>query len=245
MNKASIAVIIPALNEPDSIAAVLAELGPDAARWIFVVVGDGHDPTAEVAARHGACPLVQPRPGYGAACYEGARVALERGAGVLAFIDGDYSDPASELPRVLEPILAGRADLVLGCRDMSRYPDALPLHARAGNRLVLLALWALLGRRLPDLPSFKAVRAERFGALEMRERTYGWTVEMLVKAVRARLRIAEVPVEYRPRLAGRSKVSGTVRGSLGAAWKLVTSAVRYATWVPSPSLAVDDAGGIR
>jgi glycosyltransferase involved in cell wall biosynthesis len=237
-----VAVIIPAWNEPESVGAVLAELPPDVARWVFVVVGDGADPTAEVAAAFGAYPLVQPSPGYGSACLEGAREAMARGAEVLVFMDGDYSDPPEALPWLLRPIAAGAADLVLGSRDLSTHPSAIPPHARAGNALVLLAMRALLGRSLPDLPSFKAIRAEHFRTLELSERTYGWTVELLVKSVRAELRIRAVPVAYRPRLAGRSKVSGTVRGSLGAAWKLCTSAIRYASWKPASTRLVGSAG---
>jgi glycosyltransferase involved in cell wall biosynthesis len=242
MSNASVAVIIPAWREPESIAAVLSELPSGVARWTFVVVGDRTDPTADVAQAHGATPLVQTRPGYGMACFEGARAALAHGADVLAFLDGDYSDPPSALPRLLKPALDNTADLVLGSRDVSRYPTAMPAHAKIGNRIVLLILAVVLGRRFRDLPSFKVIRADVFPLLAMRERTYGWTVEMLVKAVRARLRIAEVPVPYRPRLAGRSKVSGTARGSLGAAWKLLTSAVRYSTWAPAPERRVGALG---
>jgi hypothetical protein len=110
----------------------------------------------------------------------------------------------------------------------------LPLHARLGNRLVLAGLGLLLGdHRLHDLPSCKAIRRRDLEALRMQEMTYGWTTELVVKALRAGLRIAEVPVAYRPRLAGHSKVSGTLRGSAGAAWKLATCAARYASWSPS------------
>ena len=242
MSGASVALIIPAWNEPESIATVLSELPSGVARWVFVVVGDRTDPTADIAEAHGAVPLIQSRPGYGMACFEGARVALAHGADVLAFLDGDHSDPPSELPRLLKPALDNTADLVLGSRDVSRYPSAMPVHARIGNRLVLLVLAVLLGRTFRDLPSFKVIRADVFSHLAMRERTYGWTVEMLVKAERARLRIAEVPVQYRPRLAGRSKVSGTVRGTVGAAWKLLASAVRYSTWAPARALSVRASG---
>jgi hypothetical protein len=176
------------------------------------------------------------------ACFEGARVALAHGADVLAFLDGDHSDPPSALPRLLKPVLDNSADLVLGSRDVSRYPAAMPAHARIGNRLVLLLLAVLLRRTFRDLPSFKVIRADVFPHLAMCERTYGWTVEMLVKAARARLRIAEVPVPYRPRLAGKSKVSGTVRGTVGAAWKLLASAVRYSAWAPAQALSVGASG---
>jgi glycosyltransferase involved in cell wall biosynthesis len=239
---ASVAVIIPAWREPESIAAVLSEVPPGVARWIFVVVGDGRDPTAEVALEHGAIPLVQSCPGYGMACSEGASAAMARGADVLAFLDGDHSDPPSALPRLLRPVLDGTSDLVLGVRDSARYPTAIPVHARVGNGLVLALLAIFLGRRFRDLPSFKVIRTDAFASLALQERTYGWTVEMLVKAARSDLRIAEVAVPYRPRLAGRSKVSGTVRGTVGAGWKLLTSAMRYAAWAPARPIDVGAVG---
>jgi hypothetical protein len=152
---------------------------------------------------------------------------------VVVFLDGDYADPPMELAQVLGPVLTDEADLVLGCRDVAAHPNALPLHARLGNRLMLTSLRVLLGgSRLCDLPSFTAIRVEVLETLEMREMTHGWTVEIVVKAARADLRIAQVSINYRPRLAGRSKVSGTVRGSPRAAWTLVTCAARYARWTP-------------
>jgi hypothetical protein len=152
---------------------------------------------------------------------------------VIAYLDGDYSDPPAALPRVLAPVLTGAADMSLGSRDLRHAAGALPPHARLGNQLALLGIWALTRRRLRDLPSLKAVRAEALRALDMSEMTYGWTTELIVKAIRARLSIAETPVPYRRRLAGRSKVSGTLRGSVGAAWKLLSCAVRYAAWLPA------------
>jgi hypothetical protein len=202
---------------------------------VFVVVRHAEDPTLDVARACGAVPLVQSRPGYGVACSEGADAAIARGARVLVFLDGDYSDPPAELPRLLRPVLDDAADLVLGVRDLSRHAAAIPAHARAGNRLVLMLMACLVRRAFRDVPSFKVIRADAFSRLALREGTYGWTVELLVKAARARLRIAEIPVPYRPRLAGRSKVSGTVRGTAGAAVKLLTSTVRYATWTPTPA----------
>jgi glycosyltransferase involved in cell wall biosynthesis len=201
---------------------------------VFVVSGDSTDGTAEIARAQGAIALPQDRPGYGAACFAGVRAAAEWGADVIAFLDGDYSDPPDRLPDMLRPLLNGQADLVLGNRDLSRHPEALPLHARLGNRLVLAVLSTFLGRRLQDLPSFKAIRLSSLQRLEISEMTYGWTVEMIVKSVRAGLRVAEVEVEYRPRLGGASKVSGTLRGTVGAGWKLCSCAIRYARWSPSP-----------
>jgi glycosyltransferase involved in cell wall biosynthesis len=228
---ARVALVIPAWDEADTIGAVLAEIPPGAVDRTFVVVGDTSDPTADVARRAGAEVLVPARRGYGAACSTGAQAALGAGCDLIAFLDGDYSDPPAELRRLLAPLIRGQADLTLGCRAAAGIREALPLHARVGNGLVLLGLRLLLpGQRFVDLPSFKAVTADALRHLDMREMTYGWTVEMLVKAARAGLRVRQIEVSYRPRLAGRSKVSGSLSGTLGAAWKLCACAVGYATW---------------
>ncbi len=230
-----VALVIPAWNEAGAIGAVLADVPPDAVDRVFVVVGASTDGTAEIARANGATVLGQPRPGYGAACSAGARAAADAGADVIAFLDGDFSDPPVALPRVLAPVLAGRADLALGWRrrEPTAGPHPLPLHARLGNHLVLSLLGLRLGRRLHDLPSCKAVRRGALEALKMQEMTYGWTTELVVKSVRAGLRLIEVPVDYRPRLGGQSKVSGTLSGSAGAAWKLLTCAARYTSWSPA------------
>ncbi len=226
----SVIAIIPVWNEAEVIGRVLAEVPPDVIDRVVVVDGGSTDGTREVAAQHSAEVVQQRRAGYGAACAEGVRVA---GAGVLVFFDGDYSDPPSEAPRIVGPILRGEADLVLGCRDLRHAPDALPIHARLGNRAVAWAIGILTGHPLADLPSFKAIRSDCLARLDMREMTYGWTTEMIVKAARADFRIAQVSVGYRARGGGRSKVSGTLRGTFGAGCKLVTTAVRYARWRPS------------
>jgi glycosyltransferase involved in cell wall biosynthesis len=229
------ALVIPAWDEAESIGAVLDEVPPGCVSHVIVVVGSADDPTAAVALARDATTLVQTRPGYGAACWTGAQAAQALGADIVAFLDGDYADPPAALPRVLEPILAGRADLVLGARDLRQHPDALPAHARLGNKLVLWLLRHVVGSDYSDLPSFKAIRTDALLALDMREMTYGWTVEMLVKAARAELRIEEVSVAYRPRLGGRSKVAGSLRGTLGAASKLLGCALAYAAWRPTPA----------
>ena len=229
---ARVALVIPAWNEAESIGAVLSEVPALAAMRVFVVCGGREDATAAVAAAHGAEPLAQVARGYGAACWLGARAAVAAGAEIVAFLDGDYSDPPADLEKVLAPLLAGRADLVLGWRSMALHPQALPLHARWGNRLVLNLMAKLLGRQVRDLPSFKAIRADCLARLDMSEMTYGWTTELVVKAIRAELRIEEVPILYRARLAGHSKVSGTAHGILGAAWKLGSCVVRYSRWTP-------------
>jgi glycosyltransferase involved in cell wall biosynthesis len=222
-------LVIPAWNEPEAIGAVIDEVPAGCLDEILVVIPSEADPTGRVARAHGARVLVQGAPGYGAACWTGAQHALASGAEVIAFLDGDYADPPGELARLITPIVDGRADLVLGCRDLRRFPDALPPHARLGNRVVCLLLRGLLRTRFRDLPSYKAIRASALDQLRMCEMTYGWTVEMLVKAARQHLRIEQLDVDYRPRRGGQSKVAGDVRASLRAAYKLLSCAFTYAT----------------
>jgi glycosyltransferase involved in cell wall biosynthesis len=224
-----VTLVIPAWNEADAIGAVLDEIPADTVDAVLVVVPSQSDPTAAVAAAHGASVLIQQAHGYGAACWTGAEHALANGAEIVAFIDGDYADPPAVLPRILAPLQQRRADLVLGCRDLRRFPDALPPHARLGNSLVCWLLRVLLQANFRDLPSCKAIRASALAQLDMREMTYGWTVEMLVKASRQHLRIEQQEVEYRPRRGGHSKVASNPRASLSAAYKLISCALTYAT----------------
>lgn len=219
----SVALIIPVLNEAEIIGRVLDEVPRDLVDRILVVDGGSADETAAIAGGRGAEVVPAPR-GYGAACWAGFEAAA--GCDLLVYLDGDYSDPPGALGRVLAPLQAGQADLVLGCRRFG--PGTHPLHARLGNAAVLGIIRLLVGRSFRDLPSYKAIRREALAALDMRERTYGWTTELIVKAARRGLRIAEVEVEYRERGGGRSKVSGTIRGTLGAGYKLITTAVRCA-----------------
>jgi glycosyltransferase involved in cell wall biosynthesis len=225
-----VVAVIPVWNEVEIVGKVLDEVPPGATDKVIVVDGGSTDGTQGEASRHGATVVTQRRRGYGAACADGV---LAAGDAVLVFLDGDYSDPPADIPRVTGPILRGDADLVLGCRDMRAAPGALPLHARLGNRLVAWMIGVLTGQPLADLPSFKAIRSDQLARLEMREMTYGWTTEMIVKAARAGLRIEQVSVGYRARGAGRSKISGTVRGTIGAGYKLVTTALRYSRGRPA------------
>jgi rSAM/selenodomain-associated transferase 1 len=218
------ALIIPVLNEAGVIGRVLDEVPRASVDRVLVVDGGSTDDTRAVAAAHGAEVVRRDERGYGAACWGGVQEAQD--CDLLVFLDGDYSDPPADIERLLEPLRAGTADLVLGCRDFA--PGALPLHARLGNRLVLALIRLLVGRSFADLPSYKAIRSDRLAELAMQERTYGWTTEMVVKAARRGFRIAEIRVGYRERGGGRSKVSGTIRGTLGAGYKLITTAVRCA-----------------
>ncbi len=220
----AVAVIIPALDEEEAIGLVLAEIPPGVAE-VVVVDNGSRDRTADVARAAGARVVSEPRRGYGQACLAG--IAAVRDADVLAFLDGDYSDHPSQLPDVLAPILAGEADLVIGSRALGRRRrGSHPLHAVLGTRLCVALMNRLIGTRATDLGPFRAVTAEALRRLDMRDRNFGWTVEMQVKAARRGLRVCEVPVDYRPRV-GRSKVSGTLLGSVRAGAKILGTIARH------------------
>jgi glycosyltransferase involved in cell wall biosynthesis len=220
-----VTLIIPALNEADCIGPLLAELPPGLAQQLIVVDNGSTDGTADAARRAGALVVTEARRGYGYACAAGVAAATGE---VLAFMDGDGSFVPAELALLLEPILAGSADLSLGTRMRGgMVPGAMPPHQLWGNRLVARLMRALYGLCLTDLGPFRAIRRETLAALHMRDRTYGWPVEMIVKAARQGARIVEAPVSYRPRMAGQSKVGGTVRGTALAPYRILTTTFRY------------------
>jgi glycosyltransferase involved in cell wall biosynthesis len=244
-------VIIPAYNEAGAIGRVVRAVprrfavaggaappgGPSAegslrARVRHVVVVDNRstDGTGAVAAEAGAVVLREETPGYGNACLRGAawlRALPEGPPDVLAFLDGDYSDHPEQLPDVVAPIAAGTADLVIGSRALGRAePGAITPQQVFGNRLAVFLLRRLYGVRYTDLGPFRAIAWPAYEGLGMRDRNYGWTVEMQVKAAKAGLRGVEVPVDYRNRI-GTSKVSGTLRGAVGAGYKILLTIVRY------------------
>ena len=220
-----VSVIIPTHNEAQAIGRVLADLPSDVVSEIIVVDSNSTDGTPDLARKMGARVIEEPRRGYGRACLTG--IANTANPDVLVFLDGDYSDRPSELPIVLAPIIEGRADITLGSRfsDKSN-PAALPWHQSFGNRLAAGLIKLLYGVKISDLGPFRAVRAEVLRSLALEEATYGWAVEMILKGAVAGFRIVEVPVSYHPRI-GKSKISGTVKGTLGAAWFILSRIVRY------------------
>jgi glycosyltransferase involved in cell wall biosynthesis len=221
-----IGVVIPALDEEQAIGLVVGEVRALVAE-VVVVDNGSRDRTPDVARAAGARVVVEPRRGYGQACLTGI-AALGEGADVIVFLDGDYSDHPGQLPDVVAPILAGRADMVIGSRTLGRAaPGSHPWHAVLGTRFCVGLMNALIGTRATDLGPFRAITRTALAALDMRDRNYGWTVEMQVKARRAGLRVEEVPVDYRPRI-GRSKVSGTVSGTVRAAVKILGTIARHA-----------------
>jgi len=217
-----VSVIIPTHNEALAIERVLADLPPDLTTEVIVVDSNSNDGTPEIAARMGARVVQEPRRGYGQACLSG--LAAANSPDVVVFLDGDYSDRPSELPILLAPIIAGRADITLGSR--LRCAGALPWHQVFGNRLAAGLIRFLYRVEISDLGPFRAARADVLRALALEETTYGWAVEMILKGALAGFRVVEVPVSYHPRI-GKSKISGTLKGTVGAAWFIFSLIVRY------------------
>jgi len=220
------AVIIPVFNERDSLPLVVADIPRDLVSEIVVVDNGSTDGTDLVAQRLPVHLIRETRKGYGSACLAGLAALEPSPPDVVVFLDGDYSDHPEEMPRLLEAIRGG-ADLVIGSRILGKTePGAMLPQARFGNRLACFLIRLLYGHRYTDLGPFRAIRWEACRRLDMRDRDFGWTCEMQVKAVRRRLRIAEVPVSYRRRV-GVSKITGTVSGTLRAGWKILWTIARY------------------
>jgi glycosyltransferase involved in cell wall biosynthesis len=224
-NPVRVSVIIPTHNEAQAIGRVLTELPSDLVTEILVVDSNSNDGTPEIARKMGARVVQEPRRGYGRACLTG--LANASTPDVVVFLDGDYSDRPSELPILLAPIIDGHADITLGSRlGPKRIPGALPWHAAFGNRLAAALITLLYGLKISDLGPFRAGRADVLRGLALTETTYGWAVEMILKATLEGFRIVEVPVSYYPRI-GKSKISGTLKGTVGAAWFILSLIVRY------------------
>ncbi len=220
-----VSVVIPTHNEAQSIGRVLADLPADIVTEVLVVDSNSNDGTPEFASKMGARVLHEPRRGYGRACLTGLHGASS--PDVVVFLDGDYSDRPAELPVLLAPILEGRADITLSSRlGKQRIRGALPWHAAFGNRLAAAMIRLLYGVRISDLGPFRAGRADVLRRLELRENTYGWAVEIILKGALGGYRIVEVPVSYYPRI-GKSKISGTLKGTVGAAWFIFFLIARY------------------
>ena len=222
-----VAVVIPALDEAHTLPAVLAAIPRQRVREIVVVDNGSRDDTARVARASGSTVLDEPRRGYGAACLRGLAHLRGSPPAIVAFLDADGSDDPAELPRLLAPIDRGQADLVVGARVPGpREAGALTLVQRFGNTLAVSLIRLLFGARYSDLGPFRAIRWEALERLAMRDRDFGWTVEMQARAARLGLASAEVPVSYRRRRGGRSKISGTVRGVVGASAKILMTIAR-------------------
>ncbi len=223
-----VSVIIPTHNESQAIGRVLADLPSELVTEVIVVDSNSSDGTPDIARSQGARVIFEARRGYGRACLTG--VANANCPDIFVFLDGDYSDRPSELPILLAPILQNRADIVLGSRLRDgMHSGALPWHQSFGNRLAARMIRVLYGLKITDLGPFRAARTDVLRALALDEMTYGWAVEMILKGAIAGFRIEEVPVSYHPRI-GKSKISGTLKGTLGAGWFILSRIVRYYFW---------------
>jgi glycosyltransferase involved in cell wall biosynthesis len=219
-----IAVIIPAFNEEQAIGEVVRAISARV-HEVIVVDNGSSDDTARQASLAGARVIFEPRRGYGSACLAGARAAAK--ADVLVFLDGDRSDDPQQLEAVAGPVLDNRADLVIGSRIKGQLePGAMPLHSRMGNRFIVFLLRLLYKANITDIGSFRAIKAQCLFDLDMQQMTYGWPVEMVVKAARRGLRIQSIPIAYRRRI-GESKVSGTIKGTLLAAYYMFLVPLKY------------------
>lgn len=214
--KPRIYVLIPVLNEEGSIGSVIDDIPKDIVTETVVIDNGSTDNTAETAKGHGATVLRETERGYGHALMKGINYLSPVGPDILVFLDGDYSDHPEELPRVVRPIVEEGYDLVIGSRVLGeREKGALLPQARFGNWLSAKLIRLFWGYSFTDLGPFRAIRYDTFRALEMKELTYGWTVEMQIKAAKKKYECTEVPVSYRKRI-GASKVTGTVSGSVKA-----------------------------
>lgn len=222
------ALVIPALNEEEALPGTLARVPPSLFRLVLVADNGSTDRTAEVARAAGAEVVVEARRGYGAACLR-ALAALPPEIDAVVFLQADGSEDPAEAAQLLAPIYEDRADLVIGSRTLGRAePGALAPHQALGNRLATALIRWLYGQTYTDLGPFRAIRRAALERLGMRDRTYGWTVEMQIRALQHGLRILEVPVTYRPRVAGQGKVSASLTASLRAGSKIIWTVLRLA-----------------
>ena len=224
-----ILVIIPALNEEGSIGKVIADIPEGLVSEVVVVNNASTDGTAKEAESGGATVIEELRRGYGQACLTGIEYAesLQNRPDIIVFLDGDYSDYPGEMSRIVKPITDGDYDMVIGSRKLGNAePGAMMPQARFGNALATTLIKWLYGVKFTDLGPFRAIKFAKLRELGMADTTYGWTVEMQVKAAKMGYRGTEVPVSYRKRI-GVSKISGTISGSVKAGYKILWTIFKY------------------
>ena len=228
MPRPRIALVIPTLDEEEAIGDVLAAVPRDIVDEIIVADSSSGDRTVERARAAGARVVILRERGYGRACRAGAAAADD--CDIIVFLDGDGSDCPELIPGLVAPIVGGRCDFVIGSRTRgTREPGSMAPHQRLAGRIIGGALWLLYGVGYTDMCPFRAIRRDTLMRLGMREATYGWNLEMQMRAARAGLRILELPVAHRRRAGGTSKVSGSLRGTLKASWRILAAFVRVAT----------------
>ncbi len=227
MSELIITVIIPAFNEEKSIGKVVTDIPRDLVKHVIVVNNNSTDNTPEVAREAGAIVLDQPKKGYGWACLMGIDKAYELQAEIIVFLDGDYSDYPEEIKDVVAPILEQNMDMVIGSRVLGkREKGSLTPQQVFGNWLATKLIRLFYRARFTDLGPFRAITSNALKKLEMADKTYGWTIEMQIKAAKHKMNFCEVPVKYRKRI-GVSKVSGTVKGTVLAGIKIIFAVFKY------------------
>lgn len=225
----NIVVIIPAYNEENAIGNVITDLPKDWIREIVVVNNNSNDATKEIAARTGATVLDQPIQGYGNACLKGIEYIklLNPLPEIVVFIDADYSDHPDELPLLVKPIIDNGYDMVIGSRALGQKESgSMTPQQIFGNWLATKMIKILYGFIYTDLGPFRAIKYDALMTIDMQDKTYGWTVEMQLKAVKLNMKISEVAVNYRKRI-GFSKISGTVKGTVMAGYKIIVTILKY------------------
>lgn len=227
MRKPIISVIIPAFNEERSIGKVVSDIPRDIVDHVIVVNNNSNDNTVEVAKSAGAIVLDEPRRGYGWACLKGIEKSKELKTEIVVFMDGDYSDYPEEITNVLAPILKSNHDMVIGSRVLGkREKGSLTPQQVFGNWLATKLIRLFYRARFTDLGPFRAIKSEALERLKMSDKTYGWTIEMQIKASKEKMKFCEVPVNYRKRI-GVSKVSGTIKGTIFAGIKIIFAVFKY------------------
>jgi len=228
-SKPIVDVIIPAFNEENSVGNVVKDIPKELVREIIVVNNNSTDDTAVNATNAGATVLTEPNMGYGNACLKGMKHLAnnEIKPDIIVFLDADYSDYPEEMVDVIAPILNQNIDMVIGSRALGNLEKgAMTPQQIFGNWLATFLLKLFYGVKYTDLGPFRAIKYSSLVALGMKDKTYGWTVEMQVKAAKQKMQTCEVPVNYRVRI-GHSKVSGTVKGTIGAGYKIITTIFKY------------------
>lgn len=227
--ESNVVVIIPAFNEENSVKKVIMDIPKDYVRDIIVVNNNSNDDTKVNAKEAGAIVIDEPKQGYGNACLKGIEYLkqLNYEPEIIVFIDADYSDYPNELPQLIYPIINEGADMVIGSRALGKkQKGSMTPQQVFGNWLATTLIKLFYKFKYTDLGPFRAIRYNRLLQIEMKDKTYGWTVEMQLKALKNNLKIVEVPVNYRVRI-GHSKVSGTVKGTIGAGYKIITTIFKY------------------
>lgn len=219
-------VIIPAYNEEAAIGKVLQAIPKTLVREVIVCNNNSKDKTAEIAAENGATVLLQTEMGYGNACLKGIEYLMQKPKSeqpdIVVFIDADYSDVPEEMPDVVNPIINNNMDMVIGSRALGNLEKgAMTFPQRFGNWLATNLIRLIYNYHFTDLGPFRAIRYSSLIAMEMEDKTFGWTVEMQVKAAKMKLKTTEVAVDYRRRAGGKSKVSGTIKGTILAGYKIL------------------------